>query len=393
MMDLHVVFLNHYLVCNVTPLLTPDNSVKQVLALGRPAQRDRADDLKCVLNSRGIVVRFVALTTERPTELCEQIEHAIRETLAQLPGQPHLQPQLNATAADVPCLLAASEIFRQHGWPIFYVDPWQDTLHWAAGRPGTPPLDLPNRLRIPDFLRVYGSEIEGPLQRQVLPDDVQTLCRDWIRLAQSSPSSLRRMNVLAYEAGQPERQRPLSRQDLGDSTLQHMIDGLLGLGYARIHEGRLTFRTEEARSFANGIWFENWVFTELHALREQIPDIQDLALGVSIMREVGEESVRNEFDVMVLAANRLFLIECKTKVLGNDNKGTEALYKLDALTELMGGFPARAAICSFLPITDGDRLRAHDMGIEVFDGQFNQLPERLRTWIERGIKPGAKSRR
>lgn len=198
------------------------------------------------------------------------------------------------------------------------------------------------------------------------------------------------MNVLAYDASQPDRQRPLSRQDLGDSTLQYMIDGLLGLGYARIHNGRLTFRNESARAFANGVWFENWVFTELVALREQLPDIQDLAMGVTVMRDVGEESVRNEFDVMVLVANRLFVIECKTKVLANANKGTEALYKLDALTDMMGGLPARAAICSFQPITEGDRLRAHDMGIEVFDHQFNLLPQRLKSWIEQEIQPTVK---
>ena len=49
---------------------------------------------------------------------------------------------------------------------------------------------------------------------------------------------------------------------------------------------------------------------------------------------------------------------------------------------MMGGLPARAAICSFQPITEGDRLQAHDIGIEVFDHQFNLLPQRLKSWIE-----------
>ena len=51
----------------------------------------------------------------------------------------------------LPCLLAASALFIRHGWPIFYVDPWQDRLYWAAGQPGRPSEDLPNRLRIPKF--------------------------------------------------------------------------------------------------------------------------------------------------------------------------------------------------------------------------------------------------
>lgn len=383
-MNLHIGFLSHVIVCNVTPLLDPACEAGKLLLFGYRDQSEHAEDIARLLQSRGLACEFVGLPDAHYTT----IRRVLQERLAQIdqaqglhdPATGLPRVYLNASGADVACTLAASEIFRQYGLPIFYVEPERDLLI-SVLPDGPAPRDLPNRLKIPDFLRIYGSRVEAPLHREPLADDLRTLCLDWTRLASRSPEALRRMNQLAYEAGNAERQRPLTQADLTDPDLQGMIDGLMAQGYARVHHGRLVFRNEAARSFANGLWLEHWVYSELFGLRQRLREIQDLAMGVEVVREVAGEAVRNEFDVLILAGNRLFLIECKTKQMRSDNRGTEAIYKLEALTELMGGVPARAAICSFLPISEGDRLRAHDLSIEVIDTRLEQVGSRIERWI------------
>jgi hypothetical protein len=47
---------------------------------------------------------------------------------------------------------------------------------------------------------------------------------------------------------------------------------------------------------------------------------------------------RNEVDIALLAQNRLFIIECKTRKMSGDDlagPGAESLYKLDSLTSLL----------------------------------------------------------
>ena len=63
--------------------------------------------------------------------------------------------------------------------------------------------------------------------------------------------------------------------------------------------------------------------------------IQDVACNIIIQRHpAGKTAVKNEIDVGLIHANRLHLIECKTK---HFEKDADMLYKLDSLRDLMGG--------------------------------------------------------
>jgi hypothetical protein len=94
----------------------------------------------------------------------------------------------------------------------------------------------------------------------------------------------------------------------------------------------------------------------------------------------------NELDVVILAENRLYLIECKTKRFGDEPEqggaGADAIYKLDHLADIIGGLQARAMLVSYQPVDDGTRRRARAQRIELCAGaELRKLEERLKTWI------------
>lgn len=93
--------------------------------------------------------------------------------------------------------------------------------------------------------------------------------------------------------------------------------------------------------------------------------------------------MRNEIDVACLAENRLHLVECKTPVWkGAGTPGADALYRLDALADLLGGLQGRAMLVSYLKLPAHVSRRAEDLRIRVCAG--DRLPE-LRADLARWL--------
>jgi hypothetical protein len=93
---------------------------------------------------------------------------------------------------------------------------------------------------------------------------------------------------------------------------------------------------------------------------------------------------RNELDIVFLAHNRLFLVECKSKWLQGleaEGPGAESLYKIDSLTAL-GGLNTRGMLVSYQPIERWDRRRAGDLHIRIVEGEMlRNLADHLRDWL------------
>jgi len=121
-------------------------------------------------------------------------------------------------------------------------------------------------------------------------------------------------------------------------------------------------------------------------LRADVRSIQDIARSVDIVRETerGDE-VPNEIDVVSLAENRLYLVECKTRSRrgeGLAGAGADALYRLDTLGDSLGGLQARAILVSDRKVQAHELRRAVDLGIRVGDGKrLPELAADLREWI------------
>ena len=145
---------------------------------------------------------------------------------------------------------------------------------------------------------------------------------------------------------------------------------------------KLRFRSEAARFFVNGGWLEEHLYRLCLSLKKSTP-IQDVGQGIEVEREVRHQPVRNELDVAFLANNRLYIIECKTKLFKSGSGGSEALFKLDTLTDLLGGLQARGMLVSFQPLRDADLRRAADLRIEVCCGsELVELTSRIERWVQ-----------
>ena len=106
-----------------------------------------------------------------------------------------------------------------------------------------------------------------------------------------------------------------------------------------------------------GLWLEDHVYQQLDSLKKQ-PElqIQDLAESVEVVyankTRSQSDKVDNELDVIFLADNRLYVIECKTRVFSGKttNNASEAIYKLATLKRELGGSQAKAMFISYYPV-------------------------------------------
>ena len=82
--------------------------------------------------------------------------------------------------------------------------------------------------------------------------------------------------------------------------------------------------------YFSGGWFEEYVYSEINELC-----IDDIKLNIKIKRQTNIKDVPNEFDVVFIKDNNLFVVECKT---GNMEgyETTEALYKAAQLNRDLG---------------------------------------------------------
>jgi hypothetical protein len=198
----------------------------------------------------------------------------------------------------------------------------------------------------------------------------------------------RALGTLNWLAGSAERRlvsEPLADHQLRDDDLLDLLDRFEAARLLRREGDRLVFRDEADRFYVNGGWLELYVFAEVLGLRSAGRRLQDLGRGVQVIRESRGQPVHNELDVAALADNRLYIVECKTRnwpSAGEAGPGAEALYKLDALGDLLGGLQAKAMLVSYQPLPDADRRRAADLRIAVCAGEdMQRLSEHLQAWI------------
>lgn len=136
-------------------------------------------------------------------------------------------------------------------------------------------------------------------------------------------------------------------------------------------------------SFLSGGWMECWLASIVAK-----SDADDFAQSITVLKQ----GVKNEFDLLVAAGNRLLLIEVKTAQLNRegqvDSKATEAVYKLDAVAERVGRYFSERWLVSLKDLNPADLNRARTHQIRVFSGDACMaVVDALRTWIAANSLP------
>lgn len=148
--------------------------------------------------------------------------------------------------------------------------------------------------------------------------------------------------------------------------------GLLTLDEAY---NQIIFTNQEAAKYLGGGWVEEYVFLKFTGTLAPT----QYTLGAQITHSVSKTS--NEIDGIAVANNRALIIECKAK---KQDQAQDAIYKLGQLVKQVGGLMARGLYVSAKPVSDTDRARAREYGVDILAGdELATLSDYLRRWKDR----------
>lgn len=369
----HLILVSAQPIPNLTPILDDTLRPKKVVMLVSPDMLERSKALENIFKPRGISVERCLI--DNPWD-ADHISDQVLDLLAHYPAG---DIALNATGGTKLMSIAAYEAFRSCQLPIFYIHPEQDRLLWLS--PKLPDLDLSDRLKLKEYLMAYGaSTVEIPDATGVTAPIrlvTQQLLTDIDRYA----NELSTLNYLAYQANHPKLSSEIPDGPQSRPQLWELLELFETAGLCKISGHRLQFTDENARFTANGGWLELHTYGLCLNLKKPL-DLQDVACNITISRQpAGKTVVKNEIDIGLIKANRLHLIECKTKRFEHD-KDADVLYKLDSLRDLMGGLQGRAMLVSFNHLDKTSRARAKELNIKLCcQTELRNLQHHLQIWL------------
>lgn len=367
--DVHLCLVSQQATPNYIPALDSRFRPKEIVLLVSDDMQHRADWLSEALKSRGI--RCSSQNIGDPWNVAE-IQDRVLDLLIKYEGH---DIALNVTGGTKPMAIAAQDVFRAAHKPIFYVHPQRNEVLPLFCQDDR--FEIQERVTLADYLSIHGFHELGRDTNEY-PDKHNQLCDEWVKEVERYGKPLRTLNHLAFEA------KATLTTPLGDAArderFREVVEKLLRLGLATITNSRLEFLDEKTRFFANGGWLEIYVNRVASGISRELK-IHDIARSLRVASAGGPQ---NEIDLAVLASNRLFLIECKTRVMHGDEAdgpGAHTLYKLDSLTSL-GGLNTRGMIVSYQELTKWDRQRAKDLRINIIEaGQLRNLQRHIREWV------------
>lgn len=373
MINTHLCLVSTQPIPNLTAVFDLEQPPQQVVLLTSQKMKQQADWLQQVLQQRQIQSEILSL--DDPYD-CDHVKQRV-ESLLERKDLGKLA--LNVTAGTKIMSLAAYEVFRERGLPIFYVHPHKDFLIPLI--PAGAPRDLPDQLKLEEFFQVHGYQVTS-LRRKTIVRTRQQLGE---RLVDNVKLFSPALGSLNYLAGTAENRSTLQSDRIvkriwETDGFKLLVDLLVDEGLLRVENDHFVFASEEDRFFVNGGWLEEYLFSRIDRLRNRFK-IQDSAMSVQVESASG---TKNEIDVAILHNNRLFLIECKTrKFRGNHGAGSKALYRMDSL-KIMGGITAQAMLASYRRLTTSHHRRAEDLQIDLVVGdELLNIEQRLEEWLRK----------
>lgn len=379
--NIHLVLISAQAVPNITPILDERSKPNQVIMLVSPDMQNRAEQLESIYKPRGIKVGYW------PIQDAWDIEHIRNRVMELLIKYEDDAITLNATGGTKPMSIAAYEVFRSFEKSIFYIHPEQDRLIWMYPQ-DKPAFDLVDRIKLKEYLIAYGATHVNEVHKGGVSQALRHLSGELIeRITHYSDA----LSTLNYFAAMADKNRLLSPELDGDLNRNYifwdLVERFQQAGLLQQEDNRLRFNNEEDRFMVNGGWLEMHAYAICLNLKKQL-GIQDVARSIEVKRQQGKSEVLNEIDVGFLQNNRLFLLECKTKVYSGHNRkhdeGAEVLYKLDSLRDLLGGLQAQAMLVSVKKLKKHNLSRAKELQIQYCGHEdLKFLEQKIADWLQK----------
>lgn len=381
----HVCVVSERLLASLIPALA-ERPALAVLAASAEMQRLGLDQrLERLLEERGVAVEVYDGLPDTGLAAIAEFARALRDEVRE--RHPDHALVLNITGGNKLMTLAFFDAFRGAAERIVYTDTEHRSLETLRpGADGAERVPLPGVLDVPTYLAAQGFLYEGARSDA---SDWQRLARERAALTQALAGRahdlgalLRELNYLAREALDEHGEELLAPSQIlrrappfpwAALLRQAAALGILGWDGAR----EVSFRDADAARYLGGAWLEEFAWLAASQLRPA-----DARCGVNGRWESAEEA-RNELDLVLVHANRLLLVECKTLRLGvNEARDQEILYKLDSLGEDVRSLFGQTLLLSARALTRPVLERAAHQRITVIGpADLPTFPERLRRWM------------
>lgn len=372
---------------NMLPMLDKEIRPEKIIMLTSAGMQEKAEQIEAFCARKHIKTERIDIdaynTDSIEQTILELLENNSEEDIA-----------LNITGGTKIMAIIAQEIFRQYDKPVFYINIENDSI-----------IELPNhmqarstistfnpRLKINDLLVMHNWEEEIRQKPKPLEGGRAEYVSQLVARITEKNFSLAIGTLNSYATTAKDRKKQEITIDAADSD-KKSFTALLQLAMdAGLIEHRsepfdtIRFCTEEDREFICGGWLEHHIFDEIRKLRGKI-GISDEAMNLKVK---SSKETSNELDVAFIAQNQLYVIECKTANLKHKDrdikqtKGTEAIYKLDAIAEKLGGMRTNTMLVSYRKIGDADKKRAAQYNIKLlYPENFHRLGEVLTEWVKK----------
>jgi hypothetical protein len=259
---------------------------------------------------------------------------------------------------------------------LLYADTQRKALDWLDDKPRQEPMQ--DVLTLNDLMLVRGYRITNdarPAKDQQRAAERAAVSRHMGEQAQMLRGFF---STLAYKASQASEGGSLAqRLDYppgGAAAKLLTLATKNGLLQWNIGEIEITFADRDSARFFAGGWTEEYVFLKMTGFMKA----GQYATNVKVIQS--QSKSENEIDAIAVANNRALFIECKS---GKQDKAQEAIYKLGQVVRQVGGLMARGLYASAQPVSDPDRSRAKEYGIDVLAGdELQHVNQYLRTWAK-----------
>lgn len=375
----HVCFLQEDLINSITPLIDksiPSHKVTFVIE----QQAEEKSAIKHLINSHGIETHFLKILSNT-TELKNDYQQ-LKNHLSTLKNQPG-SLVINIASAGKLISNVIHRLAVELALPVIMVETRRDRLLFIHPQLSS---DIPiaDKMKLPHLFSLHDGIVQDQLNLHFDDRPAAIECfKTWLRETDILSGALTYLNKVTAESKKTaDKVTPVLSESVVPKPAFRLWSDLKKLGMVTgRNNGQYQFVSNEAQMMANGGWLEFITFEFIKELRKELSYIQDIGYGVVVTRAKG--SIKNELDVVFVANNKLYIIECKTKKF-QSGEGNSTIYQLEVLRELLGGYSAHGALVTLKPVNDMAKKRAQELGIQIFGPDLlPQLKTALKEWIRR----------
>jgi len=360
---------------NLIPIKQLD--AQEVWILETPAMKAQrsGSDLKQALDAYVPKVKCLAFDDHTPQSICDAAAKLVNDALD---GRNVIFHITGGTKLMVLAIHRELELLNSGtgSYRTLYADTQKQTIDWVDANPIQEPmkdvLSLQDMLLLRGYRTTSDTRPAKDQQRAAARAAVSRHMGEQAQALRGFFSTLAYKASLASEGGSMTQQFDYPPGGPAAKLLTMAVKN--GLVQWPAGHSDITFTDRDcARYFAGG-WTEEYVFLKMTGLLKS----GQYALNAKVIQN--RTKTENEIDAIAVKNNRALLVECKS---GKQAKAQESIYKLSQVVRQVGGLMAKGLYISAQQVSETDRARATEYGIDVLAGEeLQNVNQYLRDWAK-----------